>query len=268
MKKIYLLISFLLFSLSISAQTDEISDSTEIEPDYNFTSGLSWLNSNLNNGIDLGGGSLFVFSNEISHSSGLYLNLTPSFLDGSWYNLSSSIGYDYEFSEWMSVSGEYSYITYSDDSLNTFASLHHLLSLSADFEMPLDLSLGFSADYYPGTHSALNAGVTFSGFYHFGSFFIIPMLTADFISQDIENQFLKTSKKQKGKNGGIPTLSTGYTSVSGLSSSGIHLIVSYRISENFKVVLHPLYQFTPKSEISKSDSQFSISIGLKYSVDF
>ena len=268
MKKLTLLFSFLLFSLCVSAQTDEISDSTEIETDYNFTSGLSWLNSNLNNGIDLGGGSLLVFSNEISHNSGLYLNLTPSYLDGNWYNLSSSIGYDYDLSEWISLTGEYSYISFSDDSANTFASLNHLFSVSADFELPLDLSFGLSADYFPGTHSAFNAGVMFSGFYHYESFLVIPMLTADFISQDIENQFLKTGKKQKGKNGGTAAFTTGYSTVSGLSSTGIHLIVIYRLTNHFKAVLHPLYQFTPKSEISKSDSQFSISIGLKYSVDF
>lgn len=268
MKKTGLLFSLLLFSFLVFAQTDETSDTTEVEPDYNFTSGISWLNSNLNNGIDLGGGSLFIFSNELSHSSGLYLNLTPSFLNAEWYNLSSSIGYDYEFSEWFSVNGEYSYLTYSDDSLNSYASYNHLFSFSGDFELPFDLSIGVTTDYYPGTHSALNIGAAVSGFYRFESLIFIPMLSADFVSQDIKNQFLKTSKKQKGKNGGLSASTTGYTSVSGLSNVGIHVIFIYPIFDNFKIVLHPLYQFTPKSELSKSDSQFNISIGIKYSLDF
>lgn len=177
---------------------------------------------------------------------------------------SLSAGYELALSDFLSVDAAFTHYEYSTDSANVLAPFENSIGLSLDLDADV-VSAGLSYDRYLGGTGGSFIGLNFSSFVDLEHVWIVPLVHATFMSQEIEDKLLKgSSKGMGGGSGGNSTVVTT-TTVTGLSSVSLHAVILVPIVGGLTVSMHPSYLYSPKSELSASSSHFVWSVGLRYS---
>jgi len=226
-------------------------------------------------GIDLGNEqSAAGFSLGVDHQSGFSAAVGGIHTLGDpaeLQNWNVSVGYTWDVTEWMTLSAEYAYYSYVNDSANVLAALTNTIGVGFDLDLG-SASLGLSYDTYLGTNSASYISLDASTFLSFGKVAVLPLAQATFMSQTVEDRLLKTSGSSagSGRGGGTTTTSTltGVSTITGLSSVSVHVVFLYRIAEGWSLSFHPYYLYSPKAELSTSSSNFIWTAGLRYTIGF
>lgn len=263
------LVLAMLIVIGVSFAQDE-----EPESPWNISAGSRYMSRYTNYGLDLGRDRAALgYDVALTHEMGFSLSagaIQTLGSGGGFLQWSMGAGYDWQVSEIFTLSAEYTHYDYSNDSVSVLASLTNALSFSAELSFDA-VDVGFSYDTFLGANSASYYGLDISGFYQIDNISIVPLTQVTFMSQDVENRLLKTTKTGIGKGGPPSTItssSTSVTTVTGLSSLSLHVIAIYPIIDRLSVIFHPSYQYSPKAEVSTQTSQFIWSIGLRYSFDF
>lgn len=263
----------ILLAILVTTGTSFAQDEEPANP-WNISVGSRYMNRYTNYGLDLSqdraalGYDLTVaHENGFSLSAGTVQTLGTGSALQQW---SVGLGYEWRVSESFLLSGEYTHYAYADDSVNVLAALSNGVSFSAELSLDV-VDVGFSYDTFLGTNSASYFSLDLSSFHQFSNITILPFAQITFMSQSVENRFLKTNKTGMGK-GGPPSNSTTSTSsvttVTGLSNFSVHLVLIYPIVDRLSISFHPSYQYSPKAEVAARTSQFIWSAGLRYSFDF
>jgi len=263
----YLFFGILILFAPLHAQDDEPPT-----PPWNFSVAARYMNLYTNYGLDLSKDKPALgYDVAISHESGLSVQTSAIQTIGTGGELQQwflGLGYEWQANEWLTFSGEYNHYTYTNDSVNVLAALSDALSFSAEFSLGI-VDLGVSYDTFLGSNNASYYGIDISGFYQIENISIVPFTQITFISQQVENRFLKGGKNGNGKTNTITTSSVrSVSTLTGISCFSMDVLVIYPLSSNLSFSFHPSYQYTPKSELSLRASQFVWSAGLRYTFDF
>lgn len=250
------LIAFFVLSENLVAQDEEPSREWDLSVAGRYHSLYT------NYGLDLSNDrSALGYEFGVTHLSGFSTTVNAIQTLGAGGQLqqwSLGIGYDWQASEWVVLSAEYTHYEYSNDSVNVLAGLSNGLSFSLELSLG-DVDLGFSYDTFLGSNSASYYGMDLSGYYKFKDLMIVPLAQVTFMAQEIQNSLLNPGKK--GSSSGTTTTST----VTGLSSFSIHLVLVYPLLEQLSLSAHPSFLYSPKAEVSSRASQFVWSVGFRFS---
>lgn len=246
-------IAFFVMSANLVAQDSEPPEEWDLSAAARYHSlytnyGLDLSNDRSALGYELGVAHLSGFSTTLNAIQTLGAG-------GQMQQWSLGIGYDWQASEWVVLSAEYTHFEYKNDSVSVLAGLSNGLSFSLDLSLG-DVDLGFSYDTYLGNNSASYYGVDLSGYYEFKDFMIVPLAQVTFMAQEIQTSLLKPGKKGS---------SSGTATVTGLSSFSVHLVLIYPLLEQLSLSAHPSFLYSPKAEISSRASRFVWSVGLRFS---
>lgn len=246
------------------------------ESSWSASVGARYLSRYTAYGVDLGNELPAAgYSLGLGHVSGLSLGVGAVQTlgsGGSLQNWSLSAGYDWEATDWFTLSAEFSHYGYENDSANVLAPLANSVSVGADLDFG-PISFGLFYDTYLGTNSASYISANVSSFAEVGPVIIVPLAQMTFMSQTIEDRLLKTGGKTipgggGGGGGGTTTTVETVTTLTGLSSISIHGVLLYPVFKGLFLTIVPSYLYSPKSELSTSSSQFLWSAGLRYRLEF
>lgn len=266
--RVWLALSVCLATL-VSAQDNE-------DPNWSASIGSKFLNRYTAYGIDLGNDrSAASYSVSLGHVSGFSVGIgaiqvleSPAEIQ----NWSMDVGYDWAATEWLSLSAGYSHYSYVNDSANVLSQLVNSISVGADVDLGA-VSVGFSYDTYLGTNSASYISLDASSYIGVGRLAVVPLAQATIMSQTVESRLLKPQKGSSssgrgGSSGSQTATSSDLTTLTGLSGVSLHVVLIYRLLDGLNVSFHPYYLYSPKSELSTSDSDIVWSAGVRYSYDF
>lgn len=262
------ILSLLLFATGTLWAQDE-----EPESLWNATAAVRYMSRHTNYGLDLGGERAAMgYDASLAHANGFTLSAGAIKTLGGGGELqqwSLGVGYDIEVSDAVSLSATFTHYEYSNDSVNVMAGLNNSMSFSVDLSFDV-FDLGFSYDAFLGSNSASYYAIDVSGFEQVGKLSIVPLAQITFLAQDVENRLLK-SNKGSGKGSSSPASSSSgisTTSVTGLSSLSLHLVMIYPIADHLSLTFHPYFLYSPKAEVSTQTSQVIWTVGLRYFIDF
>lgn len=241
------------------------------DPKWSVSFGSRFLSRYTSYGVDLAGDqSAFSHSASLSHISGASAGIRAIQTLGTDAGLQSwsfDAGYDYELSDYLTLSAAYSYTSYKNDSVNVLAALSHSISLEAEFSFSL-FSASLSYDTFLGGDGANYFSADVSTFLDFDRLLIVPLVQATFVSQEIDDVLLSKVKSTSGKKSTGSNAVTSVTTITGLSSVSAHAVLSYRLLPGLRFSLHPMVLYSPKSELASSDIQFLWAAGIRYTKDF
>lgn len=247
------------------------SASAQDDPAWSSSAAISYLNRYNAYGIDLAETGAASLSLDLSHASGFSAGagaVRTMGAGGELQNWSASLGYELTLAELLTLSAEFTHYEHSNDTANVLAALANSFALGADLDFGI-FSAGVSYDAYLGSNAANYFGLNVSSFIDAGPVFIVPLIQATMMSQEVEERFLK-SKSGSGSGGGgsgggsSTTITT--STVSGLSSISVHAVVIVPVVSGFSLSVHPYYLYSPKSEVSTESSRFMWTAGMRYSV--
>lgn len=257
----YLISLCLLGSLTLLAQDEETTTRWEV------TSGIKYLNKYTNYGLNLSDDlPALSYAAGIAHESGLSSELTIlQYQHMGIQQLSVGVEYELPLNDWFSLSAGYTYNHHANDSLNILSGLVHELSLSAGISLST-YNLGISYTTFLGNNSGTYFTFDISGYHSWNRLIIVPLIQTTIISQQIENTFIQEGKKKKGMSSSTTITST--TTVTGINSASIHLVLTYPLLSHLDILAHPFLLYTPNSDISTKQYQFLWSFGVRYSTQF
>jgi len=232
--------------------------------DFQLSLGLKYLNKYTNYGIDLNDSQAFAASFSLSHKSGFYIdtkyiNPTETPIDAQQFGI--DLGIEHEFSEIVSGYAEISSYSYPVDTLHLLSQYSNSISIGVDVDLYF-FDLGFSVDQYLGGSGASYFSVNVSKFFIAGSFYLLPLAQTVFMSQDVDDKYLKKGKGKK-KNGADLK-----TSLIGLSNSSISIVAIYPIFKTLSISVIPTFILNHRSEISVDSFQFLWNAGIRYKLKF
>jgi len=267
----------LLFSLAVprlraqeqADSTDEqeaMDDAEEVVQPWNLSTRAGYSSRSVRDGVELSGDEpIFGCGASLSHASGWNSAIGVSSMTGtnsgllSWY---ASLGYDWAISDLVAFSAEYEYTRYRNDSLNIVANLGNAFTLGISLDTDI-LSLGLSYDHYFGDGSADYLSFDVSAFFSSGDLTILPMLNISYGSQTIDTKRFAAVKRMQR-----PAGKTVTRTISGITGITVDVNCSYDLGAGFGLSVSPAFVYSPKIETSSRDTQFLLSAGVRYSVDF
>ena len=258
---VLLLSTFILvLSATLAAQDSE-------EADFNLSIAAKYLNRFTSYGIDMAGESPAIrTSATLSHQSGLYTDVYYTMPTSSSIEKGEQgtidIGYETEFSETFSFYAEFAHYYYNNDTINVFSQYSNSLSLNASIDLEF-MELGFSYDRFLGSNGASYFSFDISTFQEIGPVYLMPMLQMVFMSQTVEDRYLDKGKGNKGT--GSEVIAT--TTLTGLSSTSLTLVVAYPVFSGLTISIVPSLIFYHQNELSVDSSRFLWNAGLRYSFD-
>ena len=259
-------------ALSGAAAQDTDEESTS----WTISAGARYLSRYTAYGADLGSGQAALgYQLGLDHASGLSVGagtIQTLGSDGILQHWSVDLGYTWQALDWLALSAEYSHYEYANDSANVLAPLTNSISIGLDTELG-SWGLGLSYDAYLGTNTASYISADLSSAFVVGDLIIVPLAQATFMSQTIEDRLLKSisgkgsSGGSKGSGGGGSGTTTSITTltstITGLSSVSAHVVLAHPIVGGLSVSFHPYFLYSPKSELSTSNSQFLWSASVR-----
>ncbi len=263
----------------VHAQDEE---EEETEQPWNLSLGLNYLSRYTSFGTDLSEDEpALQFESTLSHSSGFSGGISVLGRTGGnagYQQADLHVGYERPIAKFLKVSGVYTYYSYASDTISVLAGISNSIAIGAALElMPVTVSIGYCLFFGSSSTNAnyFSAGV--AGSWEIGSLTITPALQIAIASSTVESALLPKNRGQaKGKgqgqghgqgNGGATSSSTLTERITGLSSVNIAVGLAYPLGRGFSISLTPAYEHSP-SDLSARTSQFIITAGLVYSVDF
>lgn len=262
-RTIMILSALLCVSQSAPAQDD---------PAWSTSAAISYLNRYNAYGIDLAETGAASLSLDVSHASGFSAGVAAirtMGAGGELQNWSASLGYELTLAELLTLSAEFTHYQHSNDTANVLAALANSVAVGAELDFGI-FSAGVSYDAYLGSNAANYFGFNVSSFLDVGPVYVVPLIQATMMSQEVEERFLKSgggSGSGSGSGGGSSTTTTTST-VTGLSSISLHAVVIVPIVSGLSLSVHPYYLYSPKSEVSTESSRFMWTAGMRYSVEW
>lgn len=289
--KSFLVLSYLIISSSITYSQDlpitgddstdfdieVIQDSSEILLDtlsledelleedpkpWSFATSAVIRNKQIQNGVDLSGNtSVGTLSADIYHENGFTAGIDISRRMGSinpgYQGTTTRIGYTYSATDWLDIGGLFTRYKYATDSINPVAGIPNMISLSATaFVSGIITDITFDRMFGVNSESVSYVSVNLMGLLSLGDLRVMPMASAVLTRYQIESKRLINSLPARSK------------TVTAFSLASLGLSLRYPITNNFSIVATPNFMYTPDKSLSYSDLQFSISGGIRYSIDW
>lgn len=244
------------------------------DPAWNSSAAISYLNRYNAYGIDLAETGAASLSLDLSHASGFSAGaaaIRTMGAGGELQNWSASLGYELTLADLLTLSGEFTHYEHSNDTANVLAAFANSVALGADLDFGI-FSAGVSYDAYLGSNAANYFGLNVASFIEAGPLYIVPLIQATMMSQEVEERFLKSGGSGSGSggggSGGGTSTTTTTSTVTGLSSISVHAVVIVPVVSGFSLSVHPYYLYSPKSEVSTESSRFMWTAGMRYSVEW
>ena len=250
------------------------------EPDlpWTFDAGLSLKNQQVQNGVALSTGKpVASIDLGLSHSVGFGLSLGGSRSNDKKNPYASSyIGLEYNISvtDWMDLGASYTLNKYNSDTANVMAGANKSLSVLADLYYK-SFIFDLSYDYSYGTDIYKYLSPTIIHSIKVWDFRITSMASVTYAWYIIHAQRItdpkilaRLKKKFPLKYEELLKKNQITISESGISSVLLSLGIRYPLLDNLGITLTPSYSYTPKEVLSKTSSQFIVTLGLTYSLDF
>jgi len=234
---------------------------------FRLSFGAKYLSQFTAYGIDLANESAaYGFSTSLSHNSGFYGDVyftSPTDSDVDAQQTSFDVGYEKEFSDFFTLSAEFSQHFFSSDTANILSQFSNSIAIGAELSFDF-IDIGFSYDRFLGNDGASYFGLDISTFQEVGPFYVLPFYQAVFMSQTVDESILL---KGKGKKKTSQTTSTT-TEVSGLANSIITAAIIYPVTGNLSVSFTPVLIISHNKDLSSESSQFVWNAGLRYRFNF
>ena len=264
----------------VHAQDEE--EEEEAEQPWNLSLGVSYLSRYTSFGTDLSEDEpALQFESTLSHSSGFSggINILGRTGGNAGYQQADlHVGYERPIAKVLKVSGVYTYYSYASDTISVLAGISNSIAIGAALDLaPVTVSIGYILFFGSSSTNANYFSAGISGSWEVGTLTMTPAVQIAIASTTVESALLPKNRGQaKGKgqgqghgqgNGGATGSSILTEKITGLSSLNIALGLGYPLGKGFSVSLTPAYEHSP-SDLSARTSQFIITAGLVYSVDF
>jgi hypothetical protein len=219
-------------------------------------------NKQIQNGVDLSGNtSVGTLSADIYHENGFTAGIDISRRMGSinpgYQGTTTRIGYTYSATDWLDIGGLFTRYKYATDSINPVAGIPNMISLSATaFVSGIITDITFDRMFGVNSESVSYVSVNLMGLLSLGDLRVMPMASAVITRYQIESKRL------------IKALPSKVKTVTAFSLASLGLSLRYPITNDFSIVATPNFMYTPDKSLSYSDLQFSISGGIRYSIDW
>lgn len=237
---------------------------------FTAVAGASYMNRYTAYGMDL--------TNELP-AAGASLSLSRSgFSVGA--DALQTLGTDGEFQYW-SLSGEYTlellpilsveagftHFEYASDSISILAPYKNAATLALDLDAGI-LGAGIAYERYLGGDGGSFVSASLSTFIDLGPVWVLPLVHATYMSQEVEERLLKggSGGGSGSGSGGGGTVTTTTKTITGLSSISLHAVIIVPLLDGLTFRIHPSYLYSPKSELSSSQSNVIWSAGLQYRI--
>lgn len=235
--------------------------------DFRLSFGAKYLSRFTAYGIDLASESAaYGLSSSFSHSSGFYAdayftNPAASNIDAQQTSL--DIGYEKDFSDFFTLSAEFNQYFFRSDSANILSQFTNSISFGAEISFDY-FDIGLSYDQFLGNDDPSYFSFDISAFHKVGSFYILPMYQAVFMSQSVEESLLHKGKSKKK----INRTTSSSTEISGLINSIFTVAVIYPVMKNLSVSFIPALILSHNNDLSSESSLFVWNAGLRYRLNF
>lgn len=239
---------------------DELSE--EDPKPWSFATSAVIRNKQIQNGVDLSGNtSVGTLSADIYHENGFTAGIDISRRMGSinpgYQGTTTRIGYTYSATDWLDIGGLFTRYKYATDSINPVAGIPNMISLSATaFVSGIITDITFDRMFGVNSESVSYVSVNLMGLLSLGDLRVMPMASAVITRYQIESKRL------------IKALPSKVKTVTAFSLASLGLSLRYPITNDFSIVATPNFMYTPDKSLSYSDLQFSISGGIRYSIDW
>jgi hypothetical protein len=268
---IRLTLSAVLFCVLSNALFSQEEDDDEKSTPWTAAAVVRYLNRYTSYGVELSGDRPAVApSLSLSHEGGFSSSvegIVTSGAGGGLQRWAFGVGYDFSLSEQFILSIAFNRYGYRNDTANVLAGLSNSLSVSAEIDLDV-INVSVSVDQYLGNGGATYFGADVSSFLQFDNWTIVPLAQVTFVSQTVSISRTRQHRLQGAPKRGPGGTTTTTTTLAGLSSMSLHTVAIYRVTENFSLVIHPSFLYSPLSEISSRSTQFNWSAGIRYSVPF
>ena len=247
----------LLDTLSLDAELAE----EESKP-WSITASGMIRNKQIQNGVDVSGNnSVGTISTDIYHengfSAGLDISRRMGEINPGYQSTVARIGYTYSASDWLDISGLFTRYRYATDSINPVAGIPNMISVSATaYFAGIFTDITFDRMFGLNTESVSYISLNLMGMMSIADFTIMPIGSVVLTRYQLESKRLINALPAKVK------------TVTALSLCSIGLSLRYKISEQFSIISTPNLMYTPDKSLSYSDLQFSVSGGIRYSIDW
>lgn len=235
---------------------------------FRLSLGAKYLSRFTAYGIDLAEDKTAVsFSSTVSHKSGISLNGYMTHPSDNSQNLRQwtfGLGYETELIPNFMLSAEYNHYFYNSDTVNILSPFSNAVSVGADIDLDF-FDIGFSYDQFLGSSGATYFGFDISTFMEAGPLFILPIAQISFISQTIEDKFIT---KLKGRKRDSEPTQTNETSISGLASTIVTLVIIYPFSDNIYASFTPSAILSHQQDLAADSFRFVWSAGIRYRLSF
>jgi len=246
----------------------EENEEEEGAQNWSFSAGAKYLSRYTTYGVDMSQDQpALSFDAGMFHASGFNFGaeaISTLGSSGGYRQSSVHVGYSHSFGEKWTALGMYTYHSYQSDTLSALAGLSSSLSFGLVYHLgPVNLSASYNMYFGGGTANYLSLGATSS--FEVRDLSIEASTEASFASQTVDATLLPKNRGQgKGKQQQGSQLTT---TVTGMSSLGVVVTLSYPVGKGFTASLTPSYLYSP-TDLSTRSSQFLWYAGLSYSVDF
>ena len=232
----------------------------ELQP-WTFNAGLYLRNRQIQNGVDLSGQQgIASLSTDIYHENGFAAGLDLNRRIGSnagYQGFNARLGYTYSATDWLDVGAQFTRFGYATDSINPVAGIPNMISFNTTFIFsPIMLDITYDNMFGALTESVKYLSLTIMGMTNWGDLRIMP------IASIVANRYTLESKRLLQN--GISKSKT----YSGLSMVSLGVSFRYPVYEKISLTANPSLLYTPQKTLSYSDFQPTISLGLRYSLDF
>jgi len=231
------------------------TDTTEPPPkQWTVSARTNIMTSQIRSGVELSNNQpTGDFGMKVSHAIGLnggFKMVRRLGTNGFHQQTNYSIGYDYELSDALSLSADYTYYKYPNADVNPLASTTSSLSLSASLDAKI-VYVDFNIDRYFGTDPANFFSIDVSQFFLVGKEELLS------IAPNLDISL--TSFTYKTKNNGIKT-------IRGLSSISLDVMFGYNLGNGFSISADPMLLQTIQRDllIKSKQLQFVITAGIRY----
>jgi hypothetical protein len=208
----------------------------------------------------------------LTHASGISFSadaVSALGTNGGYEQSSFHLGYARSLGELVTLSGVYTYHSYTNDTLSTLASLSSTMTLGASVHVSrVTLSVAYNMYFSGGSANFFTVGASTSQ--NVGSLTIDPEIQMSFVSQTVEESLLPKNRgkgKGQGQGQGKQQATPTTTTITGLSELTVQVTAGYPLGKGFSLSVTPAYVYSP-TDLAVRTSQFMWSAALSYSADF
>lgn len=271
----------------VNAQ-DEQGEEEESEQPWNLSLGANYLSRYSSLGVDLSQDEpALQFVSTLKHSSGFSggINVLGRTGGNAGYQQADfHVGYEHPIAEILTVGGVYTYYSYASDTISVLAGISNSFALSASLDLsPVTVSIGYNLFFGNSSTNANYFSGGVSGYWEIGRLAVNPAIEATVASTTVETALLPKNRGQakglgmgqgqgqghgQGNGTGATTSASTLTeTITGLTNVTVALGLSYQLGNGFTCSLTPAYLHSP-TDLSARASQFIVTAGVSYSVDF